>query len=112
MHLFFQVIANRLRPRRPFTSQETEMEERFHAAFQSLLNFLNRGSDDKVIIDVCNKVIFDKKYPVLESYQNNAISYYEAQSETFDFVTQGAKLTKEINNWVSFKTMVIPIFLN
>jgi len=42
----------------------------------------------------------------MAAFQRDAISYYDAQSDVFDFATQSAELAKAVNKWVSFKTVV------
>jgi len=99
-------LAAHLKPKNPFTREDSTREMRFHAAFHSLLNFLNRGSNQNVAVNICNRIIIDKKYPVLKSYQKQSIQHYDAQSDIFDFGKQSEELMRTVNNWVSYKTKV------
>jgi serpin B len=59
---------------------------------------------DDYELDAANKLYLNKGYKVLEDYMDNLVTYFQAESDDVDFVTDPGEAREEINDWVAGKT--------
>lgn len=80
--------------------------ETFHSDFKQLLDGLNEGTGDKIILNIANGLWAQKDFEFLDSYFDLVKSNYHSELKNVDFKDELARenTRNEINTWVEKKT--------
>jgi serpin B len=79
-------------------------ENRLHAAYEKLLRGMAPGTDTTYDLSVANRLWFDERAKVLDSYLALTKKHYDAEPERLNFLNDPEKSRVRINEWVSEKT--------
>jgi serpin B len=80
--------------------------EKFHSDYKHLLDSLNKGTENKIKLNIANGLWAQKDFKFLDLYFNIVKSNYYSELKNIDFTDaiETEKARKEINSWVEQKT--------
>ncbi len=80
--------------------------ENFHSDYKQLLNAINNGTDNKIVLNIANGLWAQKKFKFLDSYFGIVKSNYSSELKNVDFTDDSERenARKDINDWVAQKT--------
>jgi serpin B len=78
----------------------------FHSDYKQLLDAINNGTDNKIVLNIANGLWAQKDFKFLDSYFGIVKSNYNSELKNVDFIHNPEReiARKDINDWVAQKT--------
>jgi serpin B len=78
----------------------------FHSDYKKLLDAINNGTDNKIVLNIANGLWAQKDFKFLDSYFDIVKSNYNSELKNVDFTDNIEReiARKDINDWVAQKT--------
>jgi serpin B len=82
------------------------LNKRFHSDYKQLLDTINKGADNKIVLNIANGLWAQKDFKFLDSYFRIVRSNYNSELKNVDFThdSERENARKDINDWVAQKT--------